>query len=165
MKRYVDENLRSDEIVVQRAEINKVVFYIMCAIAVVFMIIGIVSMVSLLEDMPSLAVIILLVFLALAALLVFESYVKTFKTELAITDKRVIGKLGLFRTRTLDAPLNKINTASVSQGIIGKILNYSTVRVDTSSLDFSFEYIKDAEQFKQVVMLEIENFNNSAKNA
>ena len=54
-------------------------------------------------------------------------FVRYFTTELAFTNKRVIAKFGLISRRTVELKLNKIESVQVTQGVIGRILNYGTL--------------------------------------
>lgn len=78
--------------------------------------------------------------------------------ELAITNKRIIGKVGVFKTKSLDAPLNKIQTASTKQTFFGKLFNYSTVTFTTAAGTFEFDCIKSGEGFKGMVMAQIDQY-------
>lgn len=81
--------------------------------------------------------------------------------ELGFTNKRVIGKRGVFNTRTLDAPLNKIQNATVSQTFFGKIFNFSDVRIDTAAGSFYVEAVKDADHFKRSLMNQIDKYEEN----
>lgn len=50
-------------------------------------------------------------------------------TELAVTDRRVIYKTGIFQRHTLEMNRSKIETVGVDQSILGRILGYGTVIV------------------------------------
>ncbi len=78
--------------------------------------------------------------------------------ELAITNKRLIGKVGVANTQALDAPLNKIQNVSVSQGLWGKIFNFGTIRVDTAAGKFEFGAIKNADAFKGMILAQIDQY-------
>lgn len=78
--------------------------------------------------------------------------------ELAVTTKRVIGKIGVASTQALDAPLNKIQNVGVTQPFFGKLFNYGTVTVTTAAGEFKFGAIKQADAFKRMVMSQIDQF-------
>jgi uncharacterized membrane protein YdbT with pleckstrin-like domain len=50
-------------------------------------------------------------------------------TELAVTDRRVIYKTGIFRRHTIEMNRSKVETVGVNQSILGRILGYGTVVV------------------------------------
>ena len=82
-------------------------------------------------------------------------------TELAITDKRIVGKTGVLNTDSLDAPLNKIQNVSVDQPFWGKIFNYGTVCISTASGIFEFGAIKNADEFKNTILDQIEKYEEA----
>lgn len=81
-------------------------------------------------------------------------------TELAITDKRIIGKVGIINTKSLDAPLNKIQNVSAESGLIGKILNFGTIKIMTASGTFNYPGVKEADVFKNRVLDQIDQYEN-----
>ncbi len=84
--------------------------------------------------------------------------IKFSKIELAITNKRVIGKVGVLNTSSLDSPLNKIQNVSEKQKFWGKIFNYSTIVVTTAAGSYTYDCIKNGVQFKNAVMAQIEQY-------
>jgi uncharacterized membrane protein YdbT with pleckstrin-like domain len=55
-----------------------------------------------------------------------------FTTEFAVTNKRVIGKSGALRRRSLEVMLSKIESVSVDEPFWGRIFNYGTIVVKGS---------------------------------
>ena len=82
----------------------------------------------------------------------------TWITELVLTNRRMIGKTGVLNTRSLDAPLDKIQNVAAEQKLLGKIFNYGTVTVHTAAGVFSFDCIKDADAFKNRIMAQIDQY-------
>ena len=86
------------------------------------------------------------------ALLWIGNWIPFFTSELAVTNKNVIGKIGLIRTASLSSPLNKVQNVGVSSGLLGKIFKYGTVSIETAgSKAVSFGCIKNPEQFKKTL--------------
>ena len=65
--------------------------------------------------------------------------------DLILTNKRVFGKIGLISTTQMQAPLNKIDSVSFSNGPVGKIIGYGTVRIATTSSVFKFRFIREGQ--------------------
>ena len=103
---------------------------------------------------------ILLIFVGIGLITIWKPLIDRLTTVLCFTNKKVIGKTGLIKTKSLDAPLNKINNASVNQGFFGKILGYGTVRIDTSSGTYLFGHISDPNGFKTALMNQIEKYDD-----
>ena len=102
----------------------------------------------------------ILCFIAIGFLTIWKPLIDLFTTTLCFTNKKIIGKRGLIRTKTLEAPLNKINNASVEQGLFGKLMNYGTIRIDTSSGTYLFNHISDPNGFKSALMTQIDIFDD-----
>ncbi len=78
--------------------------------------------------------------------------------ELAFTNKRVIGKCGVGKKQSLDAPLNKIQNVFVEQSFMGKILGYGTLTVNTAAGVFNFKYVNDVQSFKNNLFAQIDQY-------
>ena len=104
---------------------------------------------------------ILLMIVAIGFFSIFKAIIDKRSTDLYITNKKIIGQVGWIKTKTMDAPLNKINNVSIEQGFFGKIFGYGTVRIDTSSGIFDFDYIKDPKGFKTTLMNQIDVFESA----
>lgn len=81
-------------------------------------------------------------------------------TELSVTDKRVIGKVGFIKSASLDTPLNKIQSVNVSSGLWGKIFNYGNIEVQSGGDRLVFTAVKDADGFKKFLMNQIDEYEN-----
>ncbi len=86
--------------------------------------------------------------------------IKFWTTKLIITNKRVNGQTGLINTNELDSPLNKINGVQVRQGLFGKIFNYGTICITTASTVFYFDYIDKPNEFKTILINQIEKYDD-----
>ncbi|QNT25389.1 PH domain-containing protein [Ralstonia solanacearum] len=83
-------------------------------------------------------------------------------TELAVTNKKVIGKAGFIRRTSIDMPLEKLESININQGILGRILGYGRVSVrGIGGNVVSIPYIKTPLQFRRVVMDLMDKKTNS----
>jgi len=74
-------------------------------------------------------------------------------TELAVTNKKIIGKTGWLRRISLDIPLNKLESINIDQSFIGRILNYGTIIIrGTGGTSVKIPYIKDPLDFRRAAM-------------
>ena len=80
--------------------------------------------------------------------------------QLVLTDRRIYGKTGIINTKSVDSPISKVNSVSIEQGFWGKVFRYSTVLISTSSGNYKFDFLKDAERFKEKTMEQIELYEN-----
>jgi len=65
----------------------------------------------------------------IAFLLFLPPWIKASSSEFAITNKRVLIKVGLIRRHSLELLLQKVEGIGVDQGILGRILGYGTITV------------------------------------
>jgi uncharacterized membrane protein YdbT with pleckstrin-like domain len=86
-----------------------------------------------------------LLWLLAASLNLLARIIIFFSTEFAVTNKRVIGKSGLLRRRSLEVMLSKIESVSVDEPFWGRVLNYGTITVKGSGGTIQpFPFISDA---------------------
>ena len=92
----------------------------------------------------------------LAAIVTFlGAFMKARASEFAVTDKRVIIKTGLFNRRTMETLLNKVENISVDQGMMGRVLNFGTIRVTgTGGTTEPFADISHPLEFRKQVQAE-----------
>jgi uncharacterized membrane protein YdbT with pleckstrin-like domain len=69
------------------------------------------------------------ILLALALVLWLNGWIRRLSTELAVTDRRIITKIGLIRRTTMEMNRSKVESVVVEQGILGRILDYGTIVV------------------------------------
>ena len=65
----------------------------------------------------------------LAVLSGLGALIRRSTTELAVTDRRVIFKTGIFQRHTMEMNRSKVETVGVDQSILGRILGYGTIIV------------------------------------
>lgn len=97
----------------------------------------------------------MLLMLAIAAVIagyIFVSYKFTY--SIVLTETKLIGHKGLIRSKTLTAPLSKVQDIGLSNGLMGKILGYHTVTISsagTASTEFVFIHMAKAQEFVDTV--------------
>jgi uncharacterized membrane protein YdbT with pleckstrin-like domain len=112
---YIETNLLPDERVVYHAKLHWKVYWKSMAL----MLIGIALLCF--EPIAGGAVI-------LGAFIVgIPPFVALKSSEFAVTDKRVIIKVGLLRRRTLELLLRQVEAISVEQSVLGRIFGYGSV--------------------------------------
>lgn len=148
---YLERNLSSDDGILKRAVVNPVAVASSVILGVAVIFIGGFSFIALI----------------IAAILIGVKILIVANTELGLTTKKVLGKTGVINTKVMDAPIGKVNSVMVEQGLIGKIFGYSKVIISTSSGAFKFDYIKNADDFRGAVMHQVDKaeFEKSRKQA
>jgi membrane protein YdbS with pleckstrin-like domain len=72
-------------------------------------------------------------FAAIALLAFLARRFRANMDEFVVTNRRVIRKVGVFAREIQHAPIEKIQDVTIEQGILGRILGYGTVIVETAS--------------------------------
>ena len=69
------------------------------------------------------------VFGVIGLMLLLSAWIRRLSTELAVTDRRVIHKTGLFSRRTQEMNREKVESVDVRQSFGGRIFGYGTILV------------------------------------
>lgn len=78
-------------------------------------------------------------------------------TEFAVTNRRIIHKSGIIRRHTQEMNLSKVETVIVDQTILGRILNFGSVRVHGTGgyTEFTLHpYVADPMHFRSAIKAE-----------
>lgn len=135
MSKYVEKNLGKNETIVKKADLNGLFLVAAWIKGILFCWLLLIPTIK-----------------AIIATVRFKNI------ELAITTKRIIGKIGVANTQALDAPLNKVQNVAVAQPFFGKIFNYGTIQINTAAGEYQFGAIKNADAFKRMIMSQIDQF-------
>jgi len=65
----------------------------------------------------------------LAAISWLPAFIRRWTTELAVTNRRIVFKSGLFRRHTMEMNMSKVESVDVDQSVMGRILDYGTVTI------------------------------------
>jgi len=123
---YVDQHLLPGEVVNYRTRVHWKLF-IVPALVIVLVLLPL-TIVVLVSKMKALAIFPLLI----AAALVAVQHVKRRSAEFAVTNKRVIVKLGIVNTRSIELLLAKVEGVEVMQSVWGRMLGYGDIVVTGS---------------------------------
>jgi len=115
---YIDQTLLADEHVVYRTALHWIIF----GRAVVVLIAGIVVLIAFSHvPLAGLAVVLVGVLLLVPPFIAYQT------TELGVTNKRLITKVGFIRRRTLELLLRQVEAISVDQSLTGRMFNYGSI--------------------------------------
>jgi uncharacterized membrane protein YdbT with pleckstrin-like domain len=88
----------------------------------------------------------------IAFVLFLPPWIKASSSEFAITNKRVLIKVGLIRRHFLELLLQKVEGIGVDQGILGRILGYGTITVaGVGGTKEAFRMISNPLEFRRQV--------------
>jgi uncharacterized membrane protein YdbT with pleckstrin-like domain len=127
---YIENNLISGEVVAYRARLHWILF--VKPLLVALTIITIAGLVFYAADLrnelstPAILVVAAAVLFISAAPLISVA-LRWHSAEFAVTNKRVILKVGFIQSTTAEMFLNKIESVGVDQSIGGRILGYGTI--------------------------------------
>lgn len=80
------------------------------------------------------------------------------RTELVLTNKRIVRKSGVFHTKAFDAPIHKIMSVYVETTFWGRIFNSNLIRITTTH-GIIVDRICNAEQFKTLILAQMEHYD------
>ncbi|MGQ0703553.1 MAG: PH domain-containing protein, partial [Gemmatimonadales bacterium] len=90
-----------------------------------------------------------------AAVMLLVAFVTYRTSEFAVTDRRVIIKVGWIKRRTLETMLSKVEAVGVDQGLLGRLLGFGTITVTgTGGTQEQFERIAAPLEFRKSVQAE-----------
>lgn len=144
---YVDEHLLTGETVVYRAHQHWTIFFW----SSVILLAGLVLLVLFPDNY-----IIGLAVTGVGVVLLIPPLIKYFTSEYAVTNKRVIVKLGLVQRDSSETLLSKVEAIAVDQTIPGRMLNFGTITITgTGGTKESFPRIAQPMEFRRRVQAQI----------
>lgn len=153
---YVDSNLMNGEVVMHRAKLHKILFVWPGVVAFVAFIGAVWILIH-----PAYNALYAVACLAVGAIFLLSPYVQYITSEYAVTNKRVIVKVGLIRRQTLETLLQKIEAISVDQSVLGRVLNFGTITIiGTGGTRESFMNIADPLGFRRAVQEQTDALDN-----
>ncbi len=83
---------------------------------------------------------------------VLVAFLRWFTTQYVFTNRRVITRRGVLTREGRDMPLSKINNVSFEVSVMGRILNYGTLRIESANeSDLVIEDVPDVEKVQREV--------------
>jgi len=148
---YLDDHLLGGERIVYRARLHWTIF--LSSIVVVLFGIGLGILLQVLEPAYSYAG---LALAGVGLLLAIGPAVRYISSEFAVTDKRVLGKLGFIERESKETLLSKIEAIAIDQGVLGRILGFGTVTITgTGGTQESFPRISEPLEFRRQIQSQI----------
>jgi len=144
------------EVVMHRAKLHKIMFVWPGLVALVAFVLGIWILIN-----PQYKILYAGISFLVGITFLLSPYVQYVTSEYAVTNKRVIVKLGLISRRTLETLLPKIEAVSVDQTIMGRMFNYgSIIIIGTGGTRESFMNIADPLGFRRAVQEQTDALDN-----
>jgi len=154
---YVDKNLMDGERVAYRTHRHWIIFRRPILIFVIGLLLFVAG--QLWKDQPNATLVgewALGVSAALALVLAIPAWIERSSSEFAVTNKRVIVKIGWIRRRSIETLLSKIEAIEVMQSLQGRMLDYGTIIIiGTGGTKEPFEQIAAPLEFRRKVQEQI----------
>ncbi len=147
---YTTATLQSDERPLHKTTLHWMVLIVPMFVALfTFLVIGPIGMIAAWKG-QSWVWLLLVIPVAIVASAIIG--VKT--SELVITDRRVLIKVGFIQRQTFEMFISKIESVAVTQGMLGRFFNYGTVEIrGTGGSSESFATISAPLQFRDAIQL------------
>lgn len=85
-------------------------------------------------------------------------------TEMAVTNKRIIIKIGFLTKRTIELFLSKVESVEVEQTIFGRMLGFGNITLrGTGGTNEPFSHVANPMEFRRQVQLQIEEHVNPSQ--
>lgn len=156
-KRYVENNLNKNEHVVLEAKISWLtlvpsIIWMVLMFALAILVLGKVETED--EDAEQIMALLKIGVIVIGLIPFFLKIIRNRSTNLAVTNKRVIGKTGVLKISTIDFHIDKVDNVSYRAGFFGNLFHYYTVEVkgggDSKKTPF-IPGIANAADFKNAV--------------
>lgn len=148
---YLDDHLLAGERIVYRARVHWSIFA--TSIVVIALGIGLAIVLSVYQPEYWYAGAALV---GIGLLLAIGPAIRYASSEFAVTDKRVVAKLGFIERESLETLLSKIEAIGVDQGIVGRMLGYGTITITgTGGTEESFPRIADPLEFRRQIQSQV----------
>jgi len=139
---YVDSNLLPNEQVTYRARLHRIIYLLPVCVLIIAIVVAVASGSWIAGGVLGLIGLVMLV----------PPWIRSISSEFAVTNKRVLVKVGLVRRHSLELLLQKVEGIGVDQGILGRILKYGTITVTgTGGTREAFRMIADPLEFRRQV--------------
>lgn len=143
---YIQANLLRNEKIIYFTRMHWIIFLGPVVLFVAAIVLSVFSPVLFHGYFPfsqiPLASIVVLGCLAAAIIFGLGAFIQYATSEYAITDRRIMIKTGWIRRNSLEILLDKVEAIYVDQSILGRVLNYGTIRVvGTGGTQDPFFYI------------------------
>jgi membrane protein YdbS with pleckstrin-like domain len=146
---YVEDHLLPGEELRHRAHLHKFIYVGPVLLSLLLLAAGSWALLNELTLMG-------LIVVALAALPLAWAYVSYTSSEFAVTNKRLIIKVGWIQRRTLETMLSKVEAIGVDQTVFGRMFGFGTITVTgTGGTKEPFANIADPLDFRRQVQAQV----------
>jgi uncharacterized membrane protein YdbT with pleckstrin-like domain len=128
--RYIDQVLQPGEIIRHVTTVSRVTYLRGAATLFAAFVVWALAAASSSALIHLVGLVTAIALMLLGGWLLVRALWRRLNTELVITDRRVIYKTGFISRRTREMHMDKIVSVDVTQGIIGRVLNYGDITIN-----------------------------------
>jgi uncharacterized membrane protein YdbT with pleckstrin-like domain len=157
---YIEDNLMSDEELIHVTRLHPIVL-LAPAMTTSFL----AGLISIVRDIPW-AFFVVAILLVLSAYRLVGRLVFFLTSEFGISSKRVLGKTGFIKRRSLDIVLVKVEAIRLDQNILGRLFNYGSVEVTgTGGTEEVLRFIPEPLAFRNTIQEQLWRLNKDKTDA
>ncbi len=148
---YLDDHLLAGERIMYRARLHWTMF--LASIVVVLLGVALAILLQVVEPAYSFAG---LALAGIGLLLAIGPAIRYVTSEFAVTDKRVLGKVGFIERESDETLLSKVEAIAVDQGVLGRLLGFGTITITgTGGTQEVFSGISEPLEFRRQIQSQI----------
>ena len=148
---YLDDHLLGGERIVYRARLHWTIF--LTSIVVILLGVALGILLQVVEPAYAYAG---LGLAGIGLLLAIGPAIRYVTSEFAVTDKRVLGKVGFIERESDETLLSKVEAIAVDQGIVGRMFGFGTLTITgTGGTQEVFSGIADPLEFRRQIQSQI----------
>jgi uncharacterized membrane protein YdbT with pleckstrin-like domain len=148
---YLDDHLLAGEQIVYRARLHWIVFGASIAVMVMGVVLAIV-----LQATQGAYWYLGLALVGIGLLLAIGPAIRYISSEFAVTNKRVLSKVGFIERESDETMLTKVEAVAVDQGIVGRLLGFGTVTITgTGGTQEPFPRISHPLEFRRQIQSQV----------
>lgn len=151
---YILNNIERNEKILNKAEVSTLMYLYIVSL---FAISVILFPKTIIEFFINKQKIYFLIFSFNVILFFFAVYLTFYflSRDIYLTDRKIIGKWGLFKVKKINIPLNNLLSIDTFQ--------YTGLEIDTKSKTYFFDFVGNSEKFKLSTIIQIKNIINSTE--
>jgi uncharacterized membrane protein YdbT with pleckstrin-like domain len=148
---YLDDHLLAGERIIYRARLHWIIFGASIGLVVLGALLAIILSVYQPEYWY-----LGLALAGIGLLMAIGPAIRYISSEFAVTDKRVLGKVGFIERESDETMLSKVEAIGVDQGIIGRLLGFGTVTITgTGGTQEAFAMISQPLEFRRQIQTQV----------
>jgi uncharacterized membrane protein YdbT with pleckstrin-like domain len=148
---YLDDHLLAGERIIYRAQLHWIIF----AASIGLVLLGAALAIILWIYQPEYWYL-GLALAGIGLLVAIGPAIRYISSEFAVTDKRVLGKVGFIERESDETLLSKVEAIGVDQGIMGRLLGFGTVTITgTGGTQEAFAMISQPLEFRRQIQTQV----------